>query len=1445
MRAPPPDSAAGPSDERWLEQLTRGWREPGDLQAALDRVAETARDAFAADLSTVFALNPVTRRFAAEIGTAGEFLSPQGAPHRVKPREQGLTRRVIDEGYLTVTDISQLPAEDSSFCHSEGISCFAAVALHTVRYGRPFAVLYVDYRRRRAFDERFRRRLLRFAELASRELQNTRLLYRYQRVREIGQEINRRRRSDRELFQDLWQSVRQIIDTSRCFVWAVFRPEDHSLDLFARIEGRERIERRPPAGEPVQWLLRNPLQISARSDASPRILGRIDRLPGNLPWEAESALFVPLEMEKTRRLGILSVQHPAPDAFDDEDRHLLGLLANHLALAQSNLRLFRHLHGLQETGQHLLRELESETVLQTIVDSIRESSGCDLAILYPYFQSSDAFELPPRHSGVLEDEEAALRECGRPRLAAAVLQQQEPRFESRARDLYAGDGSGGEVPGGRFQSREKIRSAAVLPLRVGDEPVGVLFVNYRKLQRFEDDPALRDLLEGLAGYAAIAIKNSRELGAERHRYVKTLEALRDFDRQLNRSNDLEELLGKIPALIREQLGDRVDEVAVLLYDEEQHALVPEAAFGAHPEEIYKQKFRVGKDRGLTLEVLEEGETILAPDVRDPEWEGRWMDIGVGTRCELDVPLIDGDEVVGVLNLESRTPRAFDPADVQLIETLAGQAVLAVQKAKEFDEKVRALREERRLGKDKEALVELAKELTRSLDVDQLLALILQKAVEETRADAGVLVLVDPKQGDLIVRAELPRPMPRLGRRLPSGQGILGRVLETGEKVNAPDVHAAPWRGIYVDVVPGTRSELAWPLKRGEEVIGVLDVESTQPAFFSPRNERLLAGLADLAVIALLGAERFEAAEERQRQLEALDDLGRKVVAQVGDPDQVLHAIVEHALRLTGATEADVDLYEAGKWAALFQARKGRGKKVRTAKLDLRAPGVEGPPQGLIRKVVRERKPWLVPGNAAQQPGYEGDPKIRSELLMPLGSGDEFYGVLDVRSRKLDAFDRHHLEILTRFVSLAVIAIKNSQSYETAERRLRRFEVLHKAGEELAQITDLDDLERAYEIVVRKAHEQFGSEVVVRRLDLGAGGFRLARSTGISDPSPYGIIPLDDPLAGKVRDEGTIYIPDALDPPPDIGQFPRSNDDDRAFLVTSIAFERHYYGNLALSHAEADHFRQADRELVKGLAQQLAITIHRLEEAKARQEAELRAVESEKMGEVGRQTFELMHRLGNDLGLVPDSMDRIHDLLEAQGQLSEEIETEIGESRGDVKRVLDLSKKLGNEIKLSDEQAKVTLPALGAHPLAELVEQAVSSLRLDEEKRRSIRIEVKEIDRRLKVAVDFDPFIDALLNLLRNAVEAMPEGGELSVGGAGGDRMVDLWIQDTGRGIHPGDLPRLFDLGYTTKAESSGFGLWSVKRTIVSHDGKISAESERGKGTRFTIQLPRAEERTDA
>ncbi len=118
----------------------------------------------------------------------------------------------------------------------------------------------------------------------------------------------------------------------------------------------------------------------------------------------------------------------------------------------------------------------------------------------------------------------------------------------------------------------------------------------------------------------------------------------------------------------------------------------------------------------------------------------------------------------------------------------------------------------------------------------------------------------------------------------------------------------------------------------------------------------------------------------------------------------------------------------------------------------------------------------------------------------------------------------------------------------------------------------------------------------------------------------------------------------------------------------------------------------------------------------------------------------------------------------------------------------------------------------------------------------ISVSVREEVEGVEVRVDRDLFKQAVLNVVVNAMQAMPGGGELRFEATSGKNGAELRISDTGPGI-PGHCVKIFSLYFSTKKDGSGIGLAMTYRIVQLHDGTIDFTSEPGKGTTFLIRLP--------
>lgn len=1396
--------------------------ELGDLNATLRSIAQTARNLVSADLCIILAINPITKWFLKPALIVGESWDVEQIDLE-HLRVDEVAARALEEG----TQILNYPSEQHNYSDdSRNLKSILAVPLLTRGERRPLAVLCLAFRGR--WRPRFSgSRLKVFADQLGDTLQTTWLLRRYREVVRIGQEINQELQTYEILFNKLHGEMADILDTSHFFMLGIHQPQTNTLDLYMNEKGVYKFAGGTPlegASARIMETKRSCLVRHLSNEWKGLGLDFV-QIPETEPDQPESLIFVPLVL-RDLPLGVLSVQHRDPNAYNHEDLQIMELLGNQVALALSDLRLFSYLQDINETARHLTLQLNSEQLLEEVVVRIREATKADLVSLYPYLQADLKFEMPFRQSGLLLQTDFPKPACVQSDdIAWLSLVKGEPVFAKDSSDLYEALGGAPKKRKGNFEVREQISSTVAVPLRAGDESVGVLFVNFRKPQRF--DAPQKNLIHSLANYAAIAIRNSRTFGKLSLRRVKEFEALRKIDRQISKSLNLEQVMQTILKHATKHIN--ADDAAILLYNPVTSELEAKATIGHHAEARLLQRLSVKGTTGITAWVYKNRRPVRVNNVlTDPEWKDLYYPSTSGVLSEMDVPLLDDDAVVGVINFESLKEKAFSQEDEDFLTTLAGQAVLAVKNAQIYAR-------EQEMTQELLAMQEVGTEIVSRLKLQEVLDTILEKALELTNSTAGQVLLYDPQRADLCSEARRGISPDRIRERVPVTWGTVGWVMNNKILLNI-NVSEPPWSEIYEPFVADGGWELAVPIMEGNEVRGVIDIESPIDNPFTPYHEGLLTKLADLATIAIQNADQYEKVEAGKRRLEALHKVGEKIISQHDDPEHVIRVILQSAMELSAAEVGTLHLYEAGRPGKTYLNKEG-SEAVELPENDVDSTDADSDiMRGIVALVAETRNSYLTIGGAQDDLHYKGSPEIHSEVAVPLVAGDRnLIGVLNLESPRRFAFDGDDQELLELLAGQAVIAIQNARTYSTAIRESKRFQLLWQAGRELGEITDISQIDSAYDIVIRKVTENYDGEVLMRRYEEGTSEIVLVKVGRQQETPPIQRIKETEGVNGQVaRERRTIVVPNVNHPPAGIAKPLRSGSGIETLVVTPIQFKDRYYGNLSLSGEPPGCFEGADVKLLEGLAQHTALTIHRLEAVQAQKEAEQQARNLEVFTELGQSAYELTHRLGNDLGLVRQYVNIVREELADQGIESTSIDEELSKLTKDVGNVLNMSKALKQKVQGLGEEGRVAqnTTLVPAKALLEDAKWAFPALE-------NTDLVWDVADDLANVAVVPGQVVDILYNLVVNALEAMPNGGAITLRAFNASPFVQINVTDTGPGITQDRQAKIFNLFFSTKS-SSGFGLWSARRYARANGGDLALESEPGQGATFILKLPMAD-----
>jgi signal transduction histidine kinase len=230
------------------------------------------------------------------------------------------------------------------------------------------------------------------------------------------------------------------------------------------------------------------------------------------------------------------------------------------------------------------------------------------------------------------------------------------------------------------------------------------------------------------------------------------------------------------------------------------------------------------------------------------------------------------------------------------------------------------------------------------------------------------------------------------------------------------------------------------------------------------------------------------------------------------------------------------------------------------------------------------------------------------------------------------------------------------------------------------------------------------------------------------------------------------------------------------------------------------------------------------------EKQQQLVQAEKLATVGKMAAKVAHEIRNPLGSISLNLELLEDELRSPGSESgEEGQRLVGAIQGQVDT-------LNAVVEEYLRFARLPAPKMEVVQVEDLLRDLLVFLR-EETEDRGITVKLDVSEEIPPVQADPRQLRQALLNLVRNACEAMPAGGTLTVSARQGKKGIETILADTGPGIPAEDLPRIFEPFFTTKAEGTGLGLAIARQIALAHGGDLACESAPGAGATFILQLP--------
>lgn len=488
------------------------------------------------------------------------------------------------------------------------------------------------------------------------------------------------------------------------------------------------------------------------------------------------------------------------------------------------------------------------------------------------------------------------------------------------------------------------------------------------------------------------------------------------------------------------------------------------------------------------------------------------------------------------------------------------------------------------------LNEASREIIRAeLNVEALSELIYRAASKVVDTSSFHLGLFEPESDryTLVVRVQDRVRLPPLTVDLPSGDGLVGWMRQTGRSLLVEDFTAEmdrlPARPRYQSDRP-PRSGIYVPLLDGGNVIGTISIQSYQPYAFDADDLRMLSLLADQAAVAISKARAFAAANERAVQLQAIQDVSERITA-ILDLDQLLPSVVRLIRERFGYHTVHIFLLEED-GRLHFSASTVEGEALERLRRIVVNPG-----EGIVGSVALTGQPALINDVSADPRYINDDSSTRAELAVPLRYAEHVIGVLDIQSTEAGRFQRSDLFVTRTLADQVAVAVKSARAFQAQREEAWTLNALLQVAENLSRATSLDTLLPA---VVRLPPLLLGCDRCYCLIwDRPAASFTPLAAYGLSpaDRATFVGCPMTEKDAPLLAEVVRTVAPLALDSASGHGHLCApivERFGSASLLVTPLWTRGAALGVLALDYGPTPHhFTARDLTLANGFASQIA------------------------------------------------------------------------------------------------------------------------------------------------------------------------------------------------------------------------------------------------------------------